>query len=68
MTTVEQQRGFDMTATVRLRADEGSIATMLVVQNRTGSAQPLQMWMNAALAPTANRVGLLPISSCPSIR
>jgi hypothetical protein len=57
MTTVEQQRGFDMTATVRLRADEGSIATMLVAQNRTDSAQPLQMWMNAALAPVANRVG-----------
>jgi hypothetical protein len=57
MTTVEQQRGFDVTATVWLRADEGRIATMLVTQNRTGSAQPLQMWMNAALAPAANRVG-----------
>lgn len=57
MTTVEQQRGFDVTATVRLRADEGSIATMLMVQNRTGSAQTLQMWMNAAVASVANRVG-----------
>ncbi|MGQ9547854.1 MAG: DUF5107 domain-containing protein [Roseiflexus sp.] len=57
MTTFEQQRGFDMTATVRLRANEGSMTTMLIAQNRTGSAQPLQMWINAALAPAANRVG-----------
>ncbi|GIV99634.1 DUF5107 domain-containing protein [Roseiflexus sp.] len=57
LTTTERQRGLDMTATVTLRADEGFFRTQLAARNPSANPQPLQMWMNAALASTANRVG-----------
>ncbi len=57
MTTVERQRELDMTAIVTLRADEGLFQTQLAARNASSTPKPLQMWMNAALASAANRVG-----------
>ncbi|MDW8145753.1 MAG: DUF5107 domain-containing protein [Roseiflexaceae bacterium] len=57
MTTAERQRGLDMTAVVTLRADEGLFRTQLAARNASSTPQPVQMWMNAALASAANRVG-----------
>lgn len=57
MTTVERQRGLDITAAVVLRADEGLFSTQLTARNASATPQPLQMWINAALASAANRVG-----------
>ncbi|MCS6940623.1 MAG: DUF5107 domain-containing protein, partial [Roseiflexus sp.] len=57
ITTTERQRGLDMTAVVTLRADEGLFRTQLAARNASSAPQPVQMWMNAALASAANRVG-----------
>jgi hypothetical protein len=57
MTTIERQRGLDLTAIVTLRADEGLFSAQLAARNTSTTPQPLQMWMNAMLASSANRVG-----------
>jgi len=59
LAATERQTGLDMVAAVILRADEGRFRATLTASNPTSStARPLQMWLNAALAPgSANRVG-----------
>lgn len=57
MATIERQRGLDMMATVTLRANEGIFSTQLAARNMSSTPQNLQMWMNAALVSTDNRVG-----------
>lgn len=57
-TTTERQRGFAVSGSVTLRADEGRFVARLAARNPSGAAQPLQMWTNAMLSPAGdNRVG-----------
>lgn len=56
--TTERQRGFALTSSVTLRADESRLTARLTAQNPTNIAQPLQLWTNAMLSPSGdNRAG-----------
>lgn len=58
LSATERQTGLDLLAMVILRADEGRFVASFTAQNATSGPRPLQMWMNAALAPGAvNRIG-----------
>lgn len=58
MRNTERQTGMVVTSTVTLRRDERRFTVALEVHNPTSEALPLQMWLNAMLAPGGgNRVG-----------
>ena len=56
--TSERQRGFAVSGSITLRAEEARFVARLAARNPAGAAQPLQMWTNAMLSPAGdNRVG-----------
>jgi hypothetical protein len=52
--TTERQRGFALSGSVTLRADESRFAVRLEARNPTDAAQPLQMWTNAMISPAGD--------------
>lgn len=57
-TIIERQRGFAVSGSVTLRADEARFTARLAARNSSGAARPLQLWTNAMLSPSGdNRAG-----------